>query len=693
MAEVGARDRLVMAGLVALGLLTVVAGVLSGRSTINYVLARDAREAALSWAGEIDKGLSEQGSPSARLLDKDLQVLDAAKFRADVTDQAGKPTSLPASSTSADGFSLIENFDRLTMGWTLGHIKQTNDEFVSKLDGFAVLALDRAPLAVAGKLSPASLKDMLGQGDAATRLAQSVEANAVETAEMQGDGNLRLAFVPVTEGGKVSRVYAFAVDQSAAAALTNVALTVATLTTSLLIVMGFSVPAAIASRRIRERWLAEDQIRYLAMHDSLTGLPNRLQLHQHLDRAVARGKRHGHLMAVFCLDLDRFKDINDTLGHATGDALLAEVSARLKESVREVDLVGRLGGDEFAIVAEDLAAPEDAMRLARRVCTALAETYHVNGHEVTISASIGIAIGPLDREPADALLKNADLALYRAKEDGRNTFRFFEPAMDAALQRRRRLENDLRNALRKNQLYLDYQPQFDLESGKLTGYEALVRWWHPVEGEIPPTTFLPIAEETGLIGPLGEWILKTACTYATTWPPETTLAVNLSAAQFKTQDVLGLVRRVLNESGLEAHRLELEITEAILLQNTESVMETLKRLDQLGVAIAMDDFGTGYSSLSYLTRFPVRKIKIDRSFIDTLGTSPQTSAIVSSIVGLGQSLNVTITAEGVETEGQAAMLKKWGCDQVQGFYYGKPEAAVPEPESDEQPPVDRPLVA
>jgi EAL domain-containing protein (putative c-di-GMP-specific phosphodiesterase class I) len=217
-----------------------------------------------------------------------------------------------------------------------------------------------------------------------------------------------------------------------------------------------------------------------------------------------------------------------------------------------------------------------------------------------------------------------------------------------------------------------------------------VRWWHPSEGEIPPTTFLPIAEETGLIVPLGEWILKTACAYATTWPLDTTLVVNLSPAQFKTQDVLGLVRRVLNETGLEAHRLELEITEGILLQNTESVMETLTRLDQLGVAIAMDDFGTGYSSLSYLTRFPVKKIKIDRSFIDTLGTSPQTSAIVSSIVGLGQSLNVTITAEGVETEGQAAMLKKWGCDQVQGFYYGEPAADVPD---SDKTPTDRSLVA
>jgi diguanylate cyclase (GGDEF)-like protein len=478
-------------------------------------------------------------------------------------------------------------------------------------------------------------------------------------------------------------------DQSAAASFTNVALTVVTVTTSLLIVMGFSVPAAIASRRIRERWLAEDQIRFLAMHDSLTGLPNRVQLRQHLERAIARGKRHNQLLAVMGLDLDRFKSINDTLGHATGDALLAEVAARLKENVRETDLVGRLGGDEFAIVAEDLETPDDAVRLARRICTALAEPYRVNGHEVTSSASVGIALGPAEGE-ADVLMKNADLALYRAKQDGRNTFRFFEPAMDAALQRRQRLENDLRQALRKNELSIDYQPQFDLGSGKLTGYEALVRWWHPTEGEIPPTTFVPIAEETGLIAPLGEWILHTSCAYATTWPADTTLAVNLSPAQFKTQDVVGLVSRVLRQTGLDPHRLELEITEGILLQNTEAVLDALKRLDKLGVSIAMDDFGTGYSSLSYLTKFPVRKIKIDRSFIDTLGQSPQTSAIVSSIVGLGQSLNVTITAEGVETENQAEILKQWGCDQVQGFFYGKPENEVPESEESS---LNRPLVA
>ena len=579
----------------------------------------------------------------------------------------------------------------------LGGGTRSSGQFVSKLDGFAVLGPDRKPLAVAGSLSPDRMKSLLGDAEVRDALAQAADQDSVEVAQVPGQSDLQIAFVPVLKDGKVARVYAFTLDQSGAAGLTNVALTVVTLTTSLLIVMGFSVPAAIASRRIRERWLAEDQIRFLALHDSLTGLPNRLQLRQHLDRAVSRAKRHGHLMAVFGLDLDRFKDVNDTLGHATGDALLEEIAARLKESVRDSDMVGRLGGDEFAIVAEDIEAPEDAMRLARRICTALGEAYHVNGHEVTTSASIGIAIGPLDAEESDALLKNADLALYRAKEDGRNTFRFFEPEMDAALQKRRRLETDLRNAIRKNQLYLDYQPQFDLASGRLTGYEALVRWWHPGEGEIPPNKFIPIAEETGLIVPLGEWILKTACAYATTWPLDTKLAVNLSPAQFKTQDVYALVRRVLTETGLEPNRLELEITEGIILQNTDAVLDTLTRLDQLGVSIAMDDFGTGYSSLSYLTRFPVKKIKIDRSFIDTLGTSPQTSAIVSSIVGLGQSLHVTITAEGVETESQAEILRNWGCNQVQGFYYGKPETGVAdeaetEPETETEP-LDRPMVA
>jgi diguanylate cyclase (GGDEF)-like protein len=689
LAEVAGRDRLIMTGLVVLGLLTVVTGVLSGRSTISFVLNKDARETALSRATKLDASLNQQASSFSQPLDDGIKLLDPGKLRQEFARPQEPPAILPPEHSLDDGSNVLGGVERLVMAWMARRSARPTDDYVSKVNGFALLDADKVPLMLGGDLSLTTLNDMLARGDVAAALTSAVAKNAVAiTSASAGDGIHRVAFVPVSQDGKVERVYAFNVDQSAAAEMTSTALTAVTLTTSLLIVLGFSVPAAIASRRIRERWLAEDQIRFLALHDSLTSLPNRVQLRQHLERAAARSRRHGNALAVLCLDLDRFKTVNDTLGHATGDALLVEVAARLRESVREIDLVGRLGGDEFAIVAEELDSPETGARVARRVCEALAAPYRVNGHDVTTSASIGIALSSGKDESSDVLMKNADLALYRAKEDGRNTFRFFEPAMDAALQRRQRLEHELRNALRMNQLYLDYQPQFNLTTGRLTGYEALVRWWHPSEGEVPPTTFIPIAEETGLIAPLGEWVLRTACAYATTWPPDTTLAVNLSPVQFKTQDVVGLVRDVLAETGLQPERLELEITEGILLQNTDAVVETLKHLDALGVAIAMDDFGTGYASLNYLTRFPVKKIKIDRSFIDTLGISPQTSAIVSSIVGLGQSLNVTITAEGVETEGQAEMLRKWGCDQVQGFYYGKPDVDVPESED-----LKRPLVA
>jgi diguanylate cyclase (GGDEF)-like protein len=672
MREIDTRDRWIMLGLVVLGLFTVAAAVLSGGSALNYALEVEASNAAHAWGTATDKRLRRtlDGSEPASS-ENSLRIIDEAGLRQRIDAEAGTPTI--AVNESHRSFS-----DRLR--WITGGLLAANpgvgEDAVSQMEGFAVLSPTGETMAAGGNLALSVLARGLKTEPAQAALADAVATNEITVASLPDQDRRSLAFVPVTNGGKLEYLYAFEFDQSAAAALTNLALVVVTVTTGLLIVMGFSVPAAIASRRIRERWQAEDKIRYLAMHDSLTGLPNRLQLRYHLEQAVARAKRHNTKIAVFGLDLDRFKNVNDTLGHATGDALLEEVAARLVETLRDSDVVGRMGGDEFAVVAENITVPEDAMTLAKRICDALGAPYRVNDHEVTTSASVGIALGPIANQPVDILMKNADLALYRAKQDGRNTFRFFEPAMDAALQRRRRLEHDLRNAIRKKQLYLDYQPQFGLSEGQLTGYEALVRWWHPTEGEIPPSTFIPIAEETGLIVPLGEWILKTACTYALGWPDDTKLAVNLSPAQFKTQDVFELVRRMLVETGLEPERLELEITESTILQNTEKVIETLGRLDQLGVSIAMDDFGTGYSSLSYLTRFPVKKIKIDRSFIDTLGTNPQTSAIVSSIVGLGQSLHVTITAEGVETEGQAAMLKRWGCDQVQGYYYGRPEAEV-----------------
>ncbi|MDJ0512518.1 MAG: EAL domain-containing protein [Methyloceanibacter sp.] len=686
MSEFDSRDRWVMGGLVVLGLATVMAAVLSGGSAINYALEVEASNAAHAWGAKIDKRLRTEvdglvASPSETALD----IIDPAGLRQHLEPDGIKSDRAPTVAVNQSHRNFAERLRWLSGGLLSADPGRSGDDAVSNMDGFAVLSPSGKTLALGGTLKQTSLSHALETNALKSAFAEAIDTKEVTVAALPEQDRKSIAFVPVTEDGEVAYLYAFEVDQSSAAALTNLALVVVTVTTSLLIVMGFSVPAAIASRRIRERWQAEDKIRYLAMHDSLTGLPNRLQFRQHLEQAIARAKRHNTKIAVLGLDLDRFKNVNDTLGHATGDALLEEVAARLVETIRESDVVGRMGGDEFAVVAENINLPEDAMTLAQRICDALGAPYKVNGHEVTTSTSVGIALGPVANQPVDILMKNADLALYRAKQDGRNAFRFFEPAMDAALQRRRRLEHDLRNAIRKNQLYLDYQPQFGLNEGELTGYEALVRWWHPSEGDIPPSTFVPIAEETGLIVPLGEWILKTACTYALGWPDDTRLAVNLSAAQFKTQDVFELVRRVLVETGLGPERLELEITEGTILQNTEAVIETLTKLDALGVSIAMDDFGTGYSSLSYLTRFPVKKIKIDRSFIGTLGTNPQTSAIVSSIVGLGQSLDVTITAEGVETEGQAAMLKHWGCDQVQGYYYGRPEAEVPEDPLEELP--------
>lgn len=689
MAEFDKRDRWIMLGLVALGLFTVMAAVLSGGSAINYALEVEASNAAHAWGAKADKRIRGVLDGSDALPEgQSLQIFDAAALRRHLTRGADRASSMPTISVNESHRKFADRLRWLTGGLLAADPGRSGEDAVSKMEGFAVLSPRGEPMAVGGPLAPDVLTRTLQTDQNRAAIADAVALKEITVTSLPGQDRKSLAIVPVIYNGNVTYLYAFEFDQSAAASLTNLALVVVTVTTGLLIIMGFSVPAAIASRRIRERWQAEDKIRYLAMHDSLTGLPNRLQFRYHLEQAVARAKRHDTKIAVFGLDLDRFKNVNDTLGHATGDALLEEVSARLVETLRDSDIVGRMGGDEFAVVAENITVPEDAMTLAQRICDALGAPYRVNGHEITTSASVGIALGPIANQPVEILMKNADLALYRAKQDGRNTFRFFEPAMDAALQRRRRLEHDLRNAIRKNQLYLDYQPQFGLSEGQLTGYEALVRWWHPTEGEIPPSTFVPIAEETGLIVPLGEWILKTACTYALGWPSDTKLAVNLSPAQFKTQDVFELVRRVLVETGLEPERLELEITESTILQNTDKVIDTLSRLDQLGVSIAMDDFGTGYSSLSYLTRFPVKKIKIDRSFIDTLGTNPQTSAIVSSIVGLGQSLHVTITAEGVETEGQAAMLKRWGCDQVQGYYFGRPEAEVPaNPLEDE--PLDR----
>jgi diguanylate cyclase (GGDEF)-like protein len=415
---------------------------------------------------------------------------------------------------------------------------------------------------------------------------------------------------------------------------------------------------------------------FLASHDTLTGLPNRTLFHDRLSQALAQNRRNGGETAVLCIDLDRFKDVNDTLGHAVGDLLLRSAADRLLGCLRETDTLARLGGDEFAISQTRLAQPEGAAVVAQRIVQRLAEPFHLDGHEAIIGCSVGAALSTgVDVYDSETLLRSADLALYRAKEDGRGTFRFFHEDMNARLKARKQLESDLRRALVDGQFQLHYQPQIDLGSGRLVGVEALVRWWHPHRGQILPGDFIPLAEETGLIVPLGEWVLRTACRQATQWP-RLNMAVNLSPAQFRVPGLQTTVARVLAETGLPGNRLELEITESILLHDTETTIATLRALKKLGVAVAMDDFGTGYSSLGYLRRFPFDKIKIDRSFVCDVAENNDATAIVRAVVRLGRSLGIRTNAEGVETGTQADFLAGEGCDEVQGYHFGRPMTAA-----------------
>jgi len=419
---------------------------------------------------------------------------------------------------------------------------------------------------------------------------------------------------------------------------------------------------------VTERRQAEAKIMHMARHDALTNLPNRVLFRDKMDQALQRGER----LAVMFLDLDRFKGVNDSLGHSVGDALLCAVTERLQRVVRGVDTVARLGGDEFAIV-QSQARPSDASELAAKVIETLLEPFEVHGHQVVIGTSIGIAMAPTDGSDPDQLLRNADMALYRAKANGRGNYHFFQSEMDAQMQERRRLELDLRKALHADEFELYYQPLVQIASGEVCGFEALIRWNHPERGIVGPDNFIPVAEEIGLIVPLGEWVLRRACKDAVTWPANITVAVNLSAAQFRNPMLALSVVSALGQSGLAASRLELEITESVLLQDDRAVLDTLHQIRELGVRICMDDFGTGYSSLSYLRSFPFGKIKIDRSFVSELGKENDCVAIIRAVTRLGASLGMITTGEGVETEQQLEILRAEGCVQAQGFLFSKPK--------------------
>ena len=416
------------------------------------------------------------------------------------------------------------------------------------------------------------------------------------------------------------------------------------------------------------------RVAFLAHHDALTGLPNRILFNDRLQSALAQLDR-GPPFAVLCLDLDRFKAVNDTLGHPVGDLLLRAVADRICACVRNGDTVARLGGDEFAVVGLNLSSDPDAAEIAERVIKSLNEPFNLDGHVVSIGCSIGIATAPRHGSFADKLLKNADTALYRAKTEGRNIFRFFETGMDLELQLQRELEVDMRRAIAAREFELHYQPLITVATMKISGFEALMRWRHAERGMISPGDFIPVAEETGLIVPLGEFALMQACQDAMQWPDSVRVSVNLSPMQFKDANLLQVVLRALEISRLPPRRLELEITESVLLHHSDATLALLRDLRQRGVRISMDDFGTGYSSLSYISRFPFDKIKIDQSFVRDLTTSESAVAIVRAVTGLSGSLGVITTAEGVETDQQFKLLVAEGCTEVQGYLFGRPAPA------------------
>ena len=425
---------------------------------------------------------------------------------------------------------------------------------------------------------------------------------------------------------------------------------------------------------ITARKRAEAQISYAATHDALTGLLNRAALREEMDRALARMRQQQQgTLTIHILDLDGFKHVNDTLGHAAGDHLLKELAGRLKSSLRETDIVARLGGDEFAIIQTDTRGQrEEAIALAVKTLEIVAKPLFLNGQEVSVGTSIGIALAPANGTDAAELLKKADLALYRVKSEGRNSFSFFEEDLSEKATTRLQIINDMRAALSRNEFELHYQPLFDTRTSRLCGMEALVRWRHPVAGLLYPDQFIGIAEETGLMEPLGQWILQRACADAVSWPENIKVAVNLSAGQFRSGALFDLILCALVDSGLPPERLELEITESLLLQGKESNVLVIRQLKNIGITIALDDFGTGYASLSYLLLFPFDKIKIDKSFTQGLLTRSECVAVVASIFTLARGLGIAVTAEGVETDAQLELLQAQGVNYVQGYLFGRP---------------------
>ena len=432
-------------------------------------------------------------------------------------------------------------------------------------------------------------------------------------------------------------------------------------------------------RDITERTYAEEQIKHLAYHDALTGLPNRLLFKDRLTVAISHAQREHAMLAVLFLDLDRFKVINDSLGHNIGDQLLQAVAVRVQSCVRESDTVARLGGDEFTLLVPNLSQAEDAAVVAQKLLEAIRYPFHIEGRELFATTSIGISLFPEDGVDSETLIKNADTAMYQAKEQGRDNYQLFNAFINAKALQRIALEHGLRKALANQELAVHYQPIYDFRSGRISGMEALLRWNHPTIGMIPPAVFIPLAEAIGVMVPIGMWALRAACTQAKTWHDagfrNLCLAVNLSVNQLQQSDLLQRISEIVSECGLPPRLLELEITESNAMQSPENSIRTLFDMKKMGVRISLDDFGTGHSSLSYLKRFPIDTLKIDQSFVRDINNDPDTAAIVTAIIAMAHSLRMKVIAEGVEFSEQAAFLKRHGCDQMQGYLIKAPVPA------------------
>ncbi|MBT9487693.1 MAG: EAL domain-containing protein [Rubrivivax sp.] len=561
---------------------------------------------------------------------------------------------------------------------SLRQLRRVGDVFRFKLfrsDGVQLLVsddLDRPDAEVLRPARRASLPHEVLRGEPLVELHES---------DGRGDRPLHYsqAFVPVKTEGRVLGAVEVHVDQTERHASVQAALWQNTLAVAL----GLSALAGLGLAQLRSRQRAErraeDRVHYLARHDALSGALNRSSFGEALAQAVQRRGLGGGDFAVLCLDLDHFKDVNDSLGHAAGDEVLRQATQRLRDVLRNGDTVARLGGDEFAVLQQGVEGAEAVRRTAQRILDALSKPYRVGGQHagqtsVSCGVSVGAAIFGADAGSLEELLHKADLALYRAKAAGRGGFSFYDAQLDRELQDRRELVRDLRQAVQEDRLHLHYQPQYGGDGHTLTGYEALLRWTHPTRGELPPAQFIPLAEENGLIDTIGAWVLRRACVEAAHWPAPLSVSINLSPAQFRGEQLVHHVTRALAQSGLAPQRLELEITETLLMRNTEQVVRMLRTLSALGVRIAMDDFGTGCSSLAYLWRFPFDKLKIDKAFTQALADDPKVNLIVRAVISLAHSLEIRVNAEGVETPGQLRMLQKHGCDEFQGYLLGHPVA-------------------